>query len=416
MWDMKPLKIIHSDGAPDLGAPKNKQTAKIILALFLSLVVIVAAFFAVYAVSRALGGADDKNSTELKAGATTEMTISVNEACLLTLPENVDILDVTFSSSDEKIARVDPSGKVDGLKEGEAKITAESEFFSAACVFTVKKADDAKIAEVTTAYTANEDKLQANIKKSKDHLYCLVVNRRTDTVTVYTYDDEGKYTVPVRAMVCSCGAGGENETPVGEYKTASTSEWASLYGDDEHEMLFGQYATEFQGAYLFHSVPYVSESKDALEPGEFNKLGTNASQGCVRLMVADCYWIYKNCSINTPVIVIDKDATADPLGTPPVVKKPANGGWDPTDPDPKNPYKNKLPSITKVDNVTLKKGEKFNPMKGVVAKDICGNVINDKVEIIGEVLTDKPGIYYLTYTVTDDFHLTRTVIRTVVVK
>ena len=55
-------------------------------------------------------------------------------------------------------------------------------------------------------------------------------------------------------------------------------------------------------------------------------------------------------------------------------------------------------------------------MKGVVAKDICGNVITDRIEITGQVLTDKPGIYYLTYSVTDDFHLTRSVIRKVVVK
>lgn len=413
---MKPLKIIHSDGAPDIGGHNSKQTAKIILALFLSLVVIVAAFFAVYAVSRAVRGTDDENNSELKAGATTEMTIAAGDACQLTLPENVDILSVTFTSSDEKVARVDPSGKVDGLKEGKAKITAENGTFSASCVFTVEKAGNHKVTEVTTAYTANADILSANAKKSKDNLYCLVVNRRTNTVTVYTYDDDGKYTVPVRAMICSCGAGGANITPVGEYKTASEAEWASLFGDDEHEFLFGQYATEFSGTYLFHSVPYESESKDALEPGEFNKLGTNASQGCVRLMVADCYWIYKNCALNTPVLVIDEDKSADPLGTPPLVKKPADGGWDPTDPDPNNPYKDKLPSISKVENVTVKKGEKFEPMKGVVAKDICGNIINDKVEVIGTVLTDKPGTYYLTYTVTDDFHLTRSVIRTVVVE
>ncbi len=411
---MKPLKVVHSDPAPETGAKKKSHTGKIILALFLSLVVIVAAFFAVYFVSRAMGEGQ-KNDSNLRAGATTEMTIPAGGACLLTLPDDVDVLDVTFSSSDDKIARVDPSGKVDGLAEGKAKITAKAEGFEASCNFTVEKAAE-QPAEVTTAYTANADVLSKNIEKSKDNLYCLVVNRKTNTVTVYTYDDEGKYSVPVRAMVCSCGAGGENETPVGEYKTASTSEWASLYGDDDHETLFGQYATEFHGAYLFHSVPYEEEKKDALEPGEFNKLGTNASQGCVRLMVADCYWIYKNCAKNTPVFVIDEDASSDPLGTPPIVKKPANGGWDPTDPDPKNPYKGKLPSIGKAEDVTLKKGEKFDPMKGIIAKDICGNIINDEVEVIGKVLTDKPGTYYLTYTVTDAFHLTRSVIRTVVVK
>ena len=412
---MKPLKIIHSDISPEIRAQKTKQTMKIILALLLSLVEVFAAFFAVYAVSRAMMGEDE--SSELRAGAMTEMTISCGEICMLTLPEEVEILDVTFTSSDERIARVDSAGRVDGLKEGKATITAESEEFSASCEFTVEKAaEESAVTEVTTAYTANTDILNANSKKSKDHLYCLVVNRRTNTVTAYTYDGEGKYTVPVRAMVCSCGAGGADITPVGEYTTASASQWASLYGDAGHEMLYGQYATEFYGEYLFHSVPYVSEKKDAMEPGEFNKLGTNASQGCVRLMVADCYWIYQNCAQNTPVYVIDEDASSDPLGKPPVVKKPADSGWDPTDPDKNNPYKGKLPSISKAADVTVKKGAGFAPMKGVVAKDICGNTITDKIEITGEVLTDKPGTYYLTYTVTDDFHLTRSVTRTVVVE
>jgi hypothetical protein len=38
--------------------------------------------------------------------------------------------------------------------------------------------------------------------------YIIKVNRLANCVTVYTYDLYGEYTVPVRAMVCSCG--GEN--------------------------------------------------------------------------------------------------------------------------------------------------------------------------------------------------------------
>ena len=412
---MKPLKIIHSDVGPESKAQKTKRISKTVLAIFLSLVVVTAAFFAVYAVSRALMGA--QGDGKLKAGSTIEMTLASGEGCMLTLPEDVDIMDVTFTSSDERIARVDPAGKVDGLREGKAKITAEAGEFSAACDFTVTAADDsAQPAEVTTAYTANSETLNKNKEKSEEHLYCIVVNRRTNTVTVYTYDDDGNYSVPVRAMVCSCGANGTNATPEGQFKTASKSLWATLYGDATHEFLYGQYVTEFYGDFLFHSVPYVTRQKNNLEPGEFNKLGSNASQGCVRLMVSDCYWIYQNCAPDTPVYVIDQDAEADPLGTPPGVKSNTNGGWDPTDPDKRNPYKGKLPSILKVSAVTVKKGAKFDPMKGVVAKDICGNVITDRVEITGQVLTNKPGVYYLTYSVTDDFHLTRSVIRKVVVK
>ena len=413
---MKPLKITRTDAMADLGTGKGKRILKTALAIVLSLVVVFAAFFAVYAVSRSIMDGD-KDESELRAGATTEMTIARGETCLLTLPDDVDVLTVKFTSSDERIARVDPSGRVDGLKEGSAKITAESIGFTAACEFTVEgTVETPAVTEVTTAYTANADILSENMKKSKDHLYCLVVNRRTNTVTVYTYDSDGKYTVPVRAMICSCGSGGENITPVGEYATASSSQWASLYGDATHEILYGQYATEFYGSYLFHSVPYEKQKKSALEPGEFNKLGKNASQGCVRLMVADCYWIYKNCPMNTPVFVIDEAASSDPLGTPPAVQKNGKSGWDPTDPDKNNPYKGKLPTIERATDITVKKGQKFDPLKSVVAKDICGNVITDRIEITGEVLTDKAGTYYLTYTVTDDFHLTCTVVRKVVVK
>ncbi len=158
---MKPLKIIHSDVGPESKAQKTKRISKTVLAIFLSLVVVTAAFFAVYAVSRALMGA--QGDGKLKAGSTIEMTLASGEGCMLTLPEDVDIMDVTFTSSDERIARVDPAGKVDGLREGKAKITAEAGEFSAACDFTVTAADDSALpAEVTTAYTANSETLNKN--------------------------------------------------------------------------------------------------------------------------------------------------------------------------------------------------------------------------------------------------------------
>lgn len=399
---------------------RKKQISKAVLAVILSLVVIAAAFFSVYAFSRSVSEKQSENNTlteKLSADATTEMTMKHGAVCMLTLPEDVDIREVAFTSSDEKIVRVDSAGRVDGIKEGTATVTATDGDFSAACLFTIEAAEKTKApSEITTAYLANLDTLYANIEKSRDNLYHLTVNRRTNTVTVYTYNEKGEYNVPVRAMVCSCGEGGANITPVGEFRTASMREWATLYGDDTHEFLYGQYVTEFNGEILFHSVPYELKDKQALETWEFNKLGTNASQGCVRLAAADSYWIYKNCPLNTPVSVIDADSSADPLGTPPAVTQNMNNGWDPTDPDKNNPFRDKLPRILNIEDVTLRLGEKFDPMDGVESKDICGNIITDRVTISGKVLTDKPGTYYLTYNVTDDFHLTRSANRTVVVK
>lgn len=416
------MKIKRSEGSFSLRELSKKQVLKYILAIVLALVVVSTVFFAVYALSRSLTDSSDTtdadSSKELLDGETTEAQVACGEVCMLTLPDGVDVRDVVFSSSDESVVRVDPSGRVDGLEEGTATVTATSFNFTASCVFTVGKANPkGRMWEISTAYRANIDLLKENIKKGRNNLYNITVNRRTNTVTVYTYDENGSYTVPVRAMVCSCGYGGEDHTtPTGSFKTASMRDWATLFGDETHEFVYGQYATEFNNEILFHSVPYEAMEKNTLETAEFNKLGTNASQGCVRMMVADCYWIYTNCPLNTPVTVIDADASADPLGTPPTVKLNSNLGWDPTDPDENNPFNGKLPRILDLEDVTVKKGTDFDPLEGITAKDICGNYITDRLQVTGEVLMDKPGTYYLTYSIKDDFGLSRTATRAVTVK
>lgn len=53
--------------------------------------------------------------------------------------------------------------------------------------------------------------------------YYVKVNRLMNVVTVYGLDEDGRYTVPVRAMVCSVGT--YNNTPVGTYHTEEKYEW-----------------------------------------------------------------------------------------------------------------------------------------------------------------------------------------------
>ena len=63
----------------------------------------------------------------------------------------------------------------------------------------------------------------------------------------------------------------------------------------------------------------------------------------------------------------------------------------------------------------IKSGEALSPMDGVTATDICGNDITDRVTVTGNVLSDKPGTYYLTYIVKDVFNQKVRVTRTVTV-
>lgn len=171
--------------------------------------------------------------------------------------------------------------------------------------------------------------------------YLIAVNRSASTVTVYTLDEEGRYTVPYMAMVCSAGKEGEDtETPMGFYATPVNYDWRLLAGPS-----YGQYATRIWDAYLFHSVPYYTQHKDDVEYDQFNELGSPASLGCVRLMVNDVKWIYDNCEIGTRVIVYDDPDDPGPMGKPGTIyTDPADEtlrGWDPTDPDPENPWDDK---------------------------------------------------------------------------
>lgn len=343
---------------------------------------------------------------------TTTLIMKTGQTSMLTVPIEEDkLIELEFVSDNPDVLTVDSGGRVDAIKEGVATVTAYSRDFTGMCTVTVEKAQEAESkSKFTTAYIANLDIVKENKKDASQNLYSVTVNRRTNTVTVYTYDEKGDYVIPVRAMVCSCGEfTDENITPVGEYSVYMKNRWHGLFGD-----VYGQYITGFSGHYLFHSVPYLKTSENTLKSDEFNKLGTNASQGCVRLMVADAKWIYDNIDIYTSVEVIDKTSGSDPLGTPPAIKVDTDIKWDPTDPHRKNPYNEKAPQIVGPKDITIAKNTDYEPK--VKALDTCSNDITDKMTVTGNVITSKAGQYLVTYSVTDDLGKTAETTITVTVK
>ena len=231
--------------------------------------------------------------------------------------------------------------------------------------------------------------------------YYIKVNRQANCVTIYKKDANGKYTVPVKAMTCSVGLTGV--TPLGVNKITERYKWRPLFGG-----VHGQYAVRFNGHILFHSVPYTKQSKDALKPGEYNLLGQPASQGCVRLSVADAKWIYDNCKNGTKVEVYDSPDPG-PLGKPVMPKINENSplkGWDPTDPDPANPWKKGKVSISGVKNISILQGQGVSFINGVTATDVDGLPI--KVSVSGSVDINKPGTYTIAYNATGVTGITAT--------
>lgn len=161
--------------------------------------------------------------------------------------------------------------------------------------------------------------------------YYLVVSKEAQVLTVYTVNEDGTYTLPVKQMICSTGKN-DDKIPNGLYKLREERyKWRRMVDGS-----YAQYAVRMSGKIMFHSVGYSKKNGGSLQKKTYNNLGNRGSLGCIRLTVKDAKWIYDNCPEGTPVEFItgERDEALIESLRPP---KLLSGKWDPTDPNPKNP-------------------------------------------------------------------------------
>ncbi len=180
----------------------------------------------------------------------------------------------------------------------------------------------------------------------KDGVLKLAVYIPTQSVVAFR-SENGEW-LEERVMICSTGRK-KNMTPRGSFRIYETYEFKRLGSKGNY--CCGLYACRFKGAYLFHSVPISYDALNDVELGhrmmfmhKYEDLGRGASDGCVRLTVADAKWVYDNSQgHDTLVWITDREGPTPPAA--PAVRWEApytdeNGfGWDPTDPHPDNPYR-----------------------------------------------------------------------------
>lgn len=229
---------------------------------------------------------------------------------------------------------------------------------------SIEDLDDENTAEVEQ----NQELGQENINTPP---YYIKVNYLANTVTIYTKDENNQYTIPYKAMICSTGT----YTPTsGIYAIPQKIGWCKLEGD-----VYGQYSTQIKGNILFHSVPYLEKNNSTLEYWEYDKLGTSASAGCIRLTVSDAKWIYSNCKVGTKVEFY-ADSNPGPLGKPSAQKISNNvqcRGWDPTDSDPNNPWHTYSP-----EDVQPEIEEPIQPEieENIIQNNIVNNTISNTIQ------------------------------------
>ncbi|HAU84808.1 MAG TPA: hypothetical protein DCW90_04700 [Lachnospiraceae bacterium] len=192
------------------------------------------------------------------------------------------------------------------------------------------------------------------IKESNDGNYnnfVVEVNRAACCVTVYAYDNVKKsYCIPVKTCTVSVGRdtwsnkgpGGLNEdtsyTPIGDFSISSNGTSVKYTMKPMYEpdgsICYARWASHVVGNVYFHSIAVSSDSHYALNPNNYNKLGSPASAGCIRMTVADAKWFYDYVSKGTPVkIVMGSTSYPGPLGKAATIKISSSIHYDPTDPD-----------------------------------------------------------------------------------
>lgn len=135
--------------------------------------------------------------------------------------------------------------------------------------------------------------------------YRITVDLYHQIVAVYSKDDKGEYTVPVRYMICSSGRNG-NSTGIikmGQHRVR--------FGEFKSADCYGQYWSNITGRIYFHTILYSKRTATSYIKSAYNALGTRASHGCIRLTVPDARWIWYHCAPGTVVEI--RNGSADDL-------------------------------------------------------------------------------------------------------
>ncbi len=148
-------------------------------------------------------------TAQIELGETVELTATV-------LPENATNKTVTWTSSDESVAKVDAAGKVTSIKEGKATITASCGSVSATCEVTV-------VLPIIPAesITLNETTAELKMGETLTLTPTVLPENTTDKKVAWTSSDESIARVDANGNVSAISVGNVTITATCGDATAS---------------------------------------------------------------------------------------------------------------------------------------------------------------------------------------------------
>lgn len=214
------------------------------------------------------------------------------------------------------------------------------------------------------------------LKKNSGKRFTIEVNRLAGVVTIYMYNtDTKKYDIPVKTCTVSvgrdvstvAGTGGLNldssYTPIGTYSICSNGMAVRYPLKPMHEpdgsTVYARWCTHIVGNVYFHAIAVGTQSHYALSASTYNRLGTPASAGCIRMTVADAKWLYDYMPTGTPVKVVQGSSSKPgPLGKEKTIQVQGSINYDPTDPEVPDSRKKKDYKAKRISGYMTKGGKK----------------------------------------------------------
>jgi len=154
--------------------------------------------------------------------------------------------------------------------------------------------------------------------------YRLLLDKDDHALGVFTYDENGEYTVLLHVFPCATGRS-KRMTPLGEFEISSKGEW-KRWNSSQYSPFYTKYTS---GLYI-HGALYRSKRGDTLRKGSYEDIGTNATSGCLRTTYEAAKWVYFHCPAGTVIEIVQSSDLIEFPGLVPIDE--SNPKWDPTDP------------------------------------------------------------------------------------
>ena len=184
-----------------------------------------------------------------------------------------------------------------------------------------KNADNVSQEETTGETDSSETDTQTQTI-AKNQSYYIRISIAKHILVVYQLDDNNEFTIPVKAFKVALGP------KVASAKTAISEKslWRKIT-----DIYYVRYSSRLDNAEYLSTATYYSQSDYNLNPGSYNAIGNNVTEGSILMTCANAKWIYENCGTKTTVeIVEDFDISTD-INVEEINRIADNAYRDPTD-------------------------------------------------------------------------------------